>query len=211
MYTPAHFAVDEDGSRRFLSEVTTGDLITMTDDGLVATFLPLLHDSGAGAHGSLIGHVARTNDQWKRESHGEAMVIANGTDAYVSPSWYVSKAERGRVVPTWNYSTGHVYGELVVHDDVAWLDSLVRRLTDRHEAEREQPWTVDDAPPAFYSGQLRAIVGIELVISRVEVKVKMSQNRPAADIDGVIGGLIEDGRPDVASLVDQSRPDRRDG
>lgn len=205
MYTPAHFAVSDEAARAFVEGITTGDLVTATDAGLVATFLPLLHDSTGTSFGSLAGHVARTNDQWKRPTHGEAMVIARGPDAYVSPSWYLSKAEHGRVVPTWNYATAHVYGRLVVHDDPAWVDALVRRLTDRHESHRENPWTVDDAPAAFVAGQLRAIVGVELVISRVEVKIKMSQNRPDPDVDGVVMGLASDGFLAAADLVESSR------
>ena len=102
-----------------------------------------------------------------------------GPDAYISPGWYASKAEHGRVVPTWNYVTAHVYGRLVVHDDPAWTEDLVRRLTTKHEAYRDHPWSVDDAPRNFIEGQLRAIVGIELEITRVEAKAKLSQNRPA--------------------------------
>ena len=208
MYTPAHFAVDDEASGRFLTEVVAGDLVTMTDSGLGATFLPLLHDPAGGALGSLIGHVARSNEQWRKAPRGEVLVIARGPDAYISPTWYASKAEHGRVVPTWNYVSAHVYGELVVHDDVVWLDALVRRLTDRHESGRAHPWSVDDAPQRFYAGQLRAIVGLELRVSRVEVKVKMSQNRPDPDIDGVVAGLAADGREEVAALVESSRPQR---
>ncbi|MDQ1537974.1 MAG: transcriptional regulator [Actinomycetota bacterium] len=137
---------------------------------------------------------------------GEALVIVHGPDAYISPSWYPSKAEHGRVVPTWDYSAAHVHGSLVIHDDEAWLDSLVRRLTERHESGRQHPWSVDDAPAKYIAGQLRAIVGVELEISRVEVQVKMSQNRPAADIDGVVTGLADDSLHDVAAMVEQSRP-----
>ncbi len=208
MYTPAHFAVDEEASLRHLVDIVAGDLVTTTSHGILATFLPLLHDATAGERGALLGHVARNNDQWRLPPAGEAMVIARGPDAYVSPSWYASKSEHGRVVPTWNYVIAHVYGELVVHDDVDWLDSLVRRLTDRHESGRPHPWNVDDAPPRFHAGQLRAIVGLELLVSRIEVKVKMSQNRPASDIDGVVAGLTDEGRKDVAALVDRSRPER---
>ena len=137
------------------------------------------------------------------------MVILRGPgDAYISPSWYASKAEHGRVVPTWNYSTAHAYGRLVIHDDVRWLESLVRRLTDRHETGREDPWSVDDAPPRFVAGQLRAIVGVEVVISRVEAKLKLSQNRPAADIDGVQTGLEVSGDPVSAAAVRAARPPR---
>jgi len=120
---------------------------------------------------------------------GDALVIVRGPDAYVSSSWYASKAEHGRVVPTWNYVTAHVYGQLVIHDDPDWVDALVRRLTDQHEADGPRPWSVNDAPASFIAGQLRAIVGVELVISRVDAKAKLSQNRSAADIDGVIAGL----------------------
>ncbi|HYN73367.1 MAG TPA: FMN-binding negative transcriptional regulator, partial [Nakamurella sp.] len=131
-------------------------------------------------------------------------------DAYVSPTWYASKAEHGRVVPTWNYVTAHVYGPLVIHDDPVWVDALVRRLTDRHERGAsstgrpwtvERPWTVDDAPARYVEGQLRAIVGVEVVISRIEAKLKLSQNRPAADIDGVIAGLQHRGQSQVATAV----------
>lgn len=196
MYVPQHFALDDASVRELLAGIGAADLVTMTDRGLLATFLPLLYDPAAGEHGALVGHLARDNDQWWMPVLGEALVIARGPDAYISPSWYASKAEHGRVVPTWNYVTAHVYGELVVHDDPAWLDSLVRRLTERHEAGMPHPWSVDDAPPAFVAGQLRAIVGVELVICRVEAKAKLSQNRPAADIAGVVSGLAA--RGDIA-------------
>ena len=120
-------------------------------------------------------------------------MIVRGPDAYISPSWYATKAEHGRVVPTWNYVTAHVHGVVTVHDDPAWVAELVRELTDRHEAGRAAPWSVDDAPPKFFAGQLRAIVGVELAIERIEAKFKLSQNRPAADVDGVIEGLRADG------------------
>ena len=207
MYIPEPFALDAEHTAHFLATVVAGDLVTVTDDGLVATFLPLLLDRGQGRSGSLLGHLARNNTQWQRPVRGEALVIAHGPDAYVSPGWYPSTAEHGRVVPTWDYAAAHVYGNLVIHDDQAWLDQLVRRLTDRHESGRAHPWSVDDAPTAYIAGQLRAIVGVELEISRVEVQVKMSQNRPAADIDGVLTGLTNDNLPDVAALVERSRPD----
>jgi transcriptional regulator len=149
--------------------------------------------------------VARKNDQWKREPRGEGLVIAHGEDAYVSPSWYATKREHGRVVPTWDYSTAHVYGAVSFHDEPSWVDDVVRRLTARHEERREHPWSVDDAPPAFHAGQLRAIVGVELAISRVEVKLKLSQNRSDADIDGVIAGLEADGLPAIAAAVQRAR------
>ena len=189
---PAHFAPPDDESvRDLLRHHGAADLVTSTADGLVATLLPFVYDepSPDGDRGRLLGHVARNNDQWRLPALGEALVIVRGPDAYISPSWYASKAEHGRVVPTWNYVTAHVYGELVVHDDPVWLDVLVRRLTDRHEQGNPEPWSVNDAPARFIAGQLRAIVGLELVITRIEAKLKLSQNRSAADVDGAIGGL----------------------
>ena len=204
MYTPEHFRPDGPTVAKLLSGIVAGNLVTSTDRGLVATFLPALPDPEIGSHGALLAHVARTNDQWKQAVRGEALFIADVVDGYVTPSWYASKAEHGRVVPTWNYVTVHAYGSLVVHDDVAWVESLVRRLTDRHEAARPDSWGVDDAPEPFIAGQLRAIVGIELRITRVEAKVKMSQNRPTADVDGVADGYARDGRADMASWVRDS-------
>ena len=211
VYTPSHFAADEAAALELLEQVGAADLVTATADGLVATFLPLVFDPARGEHGSLLGHVARNNDQWQRPAVGPAMVIAHGPDAYISPSWYASKAEHGRVVPTWNYATVHVYGQLVVHDDPEWVDALVRRLTVRQEHGREHPWSVDDAPVAFHAGQLRAIVGVELVVDRIEAKFKLSQNRPEADIDGVVAGLRAEGDEGSAGLVQRFRPARGGG
>ncbi|HWI01099.1 MAG TPA: FMN-binding negative transcriptional regulator [Propionibacteriaceae bacterium] len=199
MYIPASFAASDQVVRDLLTNHGAADLITATSEGLLATFLPFLYDPAVGEHGALLGHVARNNDQWRREVLGDALVVVHGPDAYVSPAWYASKAEHGRVVPTWNYLTAHVYGQLIVHDDPIWVEDLVRRLTERHERSRAEPWSVDDAPPRFVSGQLRAIVGLELRITRVEAKAKLSQNRPEADIDGVIAGLTASG--DTASAI----------
>jgi transcriptional regulator len=196
MYVPGHFAMDEPAVRDLLVHHGAADLVTATPDGLLATLLPFVFDPDAGERGALLGHVARNNDQWRHEVVGEALVIVRGPDAYVSPGWYASKAEHGRVVPTWNYVTAHVYGELVVHDDPVWVEALVRRLTGKHEASLPHPWSVDDAPPAFVAGQLRAIVGLELRITRIEAKAKLSQNRPEADVEGVVAGL--DSRGDHA-------------
>ena len=206
MYVPAHFAADDEQVRALLSNLRAADLVTYTSRGMLATYLPLLYDPDAGEHGALLGHVARNNDQWREPATGESLVLVHGPDAYVTPSWYASKTEHGRVVPTWNYVTAHVYGEFVVHDDPAWLESLVRRLTDRHEADLEHPWSPDDAPPKFLAGQLRAIVGVELRITRVEAKVKMSQNRPRADVDGVIEGLARSGDTAMAEAVRTANP-----
>jgi transcriptional regulator len=132
------------------------------------------------------------------------MAIVRGPDAYISPAWYATKREHGRVVPTWNYVTAHVHGALVVHDDPAWVETNVRALSERHESGRAAPWSVDDAPPPYIAGQLKAIVGIELVISRIEAKFKLSQNRSVEDVDGAIAGLEADGtdggRPMAAAM-----------
>ncbi len=206
MYVPSHFAADDAVVRELLDRHGAADLVTTTATGLVATLLPFVHDPAAGAHGALLGHVARNNDQWRRPALGEAMVIVRGPDAYVSPSFYASKAEHGRVVPTWNYLTAHVYGDLVVHDDPDWVEALVRRLTEHHEAGTAAPWSVDDAPPAYVAGQLRAIVGVELRITRIEAKAKLSQNRPEADLDGVVAGLAARGDAASADAVRRARP-----
>jgi transcriptional regulator len=205
MYIPAHFAPDEATVGELLHHHGAADLVTMTAEGLVATMLPFIYVPGAGEHGALHGHLARNNPQWKLPAEAEALVIVRGPDAYISPNWYVSKAEHGRVVPTWNYVTAHVYGEFVVHDDAAWTEDLVRRLTVKHEARSVRPWTVDDAPPEFIAGQLRAIVGVELLISRIEAKAKLSQNRPAADVEGVISGLRARGDAVSADAVERAR------
>jgi transcriptional regulator len=201
MYVPAHFTADDAAVRTLLDRSGAGDLVTVGADGLVASLIPFVHEPDAGEHGSLLGHLARNNPQWRDVATDEALVILRGSDAYVSPGWYASKADHGRVVPTWDYVTVHVHGRLVVHDDRDFVEDVVRRLTEKHEAGRTAPWSVDDAPARFVAGQLRAVVGVEVRITRIEAKAKLSQNRPPADVDGVVAGLLEDGRPDVADAV----------
>lgn len=198
MYVPSAFAPTDDDVAALLSRHRAADLVTVGPDGLTATMLPFLYDPGRR---TLRGHLARNNDHWRTANGAAALVIVRGPDAYVSPSWYATKAEHGRVVPTWNYVTVHVHGVVIVHDDPAWVADLVRELTDRHEAGRPTPWSVDDAPPKFFAGQLRAIVGVELAITRIEGKFKLSQNRPASDVDGVIEGLRAAGDSDSAAAV----------
>ncbi|BCW74844.1 transcriptional regulator [Arthrobacter sp. NicSoilB11] len=189
MYIPAHFAAGPDAVRHLLTTPGAANLVTMTDHGLLATLLPFAFNPAVGERGALQAHMARTNPQWSTAPAGEALAIIQGPDDYISPSWYAAKAEHGRVVPTWNYSTAHVYGELVFHDDAGWLAWHVRHLTGLHEDGRADPWAVDDAPEKFIAGQLRAIVGVELVISRIEAKEKLSQNRSDTDAEGVAAGL----------------------
>jgi transcriptional regulator len=218
MYIPAHFAADDATVHELLARHGAADLITLTADGLLATMLPFAYEPATGEHGAqwgaLYGHVARNNDQWRKPTLGESLAIVRGPDAYVSPSWYAAKAEHGRVVPTWNYVTAHVYGQLVVHDDAAWVEDVVRRLTAKHEAARLQSpgqspqWSVDDAPRNFIEGQLRAIVGLELRITRIEAKAKLSQNRPVTDIPGVVAGLSARGDDRSAQAVEHASEGR---
>lgn len=205
MYIPAHFSPDEALVGELLHHHGAADLVTVTPSGLVATLLPFIYVPEAGSHGSLHGHLARSNSQWQLESAGESLAIVRGPDAYITPGWYAAKTEHGRVVPTWNYVTAHVYGQFIVHDDPVWTEDLVRRLTTKHEAYRDHPWSVDDAPRPFIEGQLRAIVGVELLISRIEAKAKLSQNRPPADVEGVIAGLRERGDSESADAVELAR------
>ena len=212
MYIPAHFAAPEDVVTDLLVNHGAADLVTATEDGLLATMLPFVYEPSVPA---LYGHVARNNDQWRKAAAGESLAIVRGPDAYVSPSWYESKREHGRVVPTWNYVTAHVYGRLVVHDDPAWVEDVVRRLTAKHEAARladdadgAPAWSVDDAPRPFIEGQLRAIVGMELQITRIEAKSKLSQNRPVPDVEGVIAGLAARGDDRTAAAVKEANAAR---
>ncbi len=201
MYVPAHFAAPTGLLATLLGAGRLADLVTSGADGLESTPLPLLlSDDGT----SLLGHLARNNPQW-RASDVPALVIVRGADAYVSPTWYESTREHGRVVPTWNYEVVQVHGRLVVHDDPVWTEALVRRLTTVHEGGITPPWTVDDAPPEFIAGQLRAIVGVEVIIERVESKAKLSQNRTAADQAGVVAALAagDAGQQAVAEAMRQ--------
>ena len=202
MYVPKHFAMPDDDVLALLAGPCAGDLVTRdAATGLTATLLPFLHEPDGAAWGSLHGHLARNNSQWHGASGTEALVILRGPDGYVSPDWYATKREHGRVVPTWNYVTVHVHGRLVVHDDTAYVRRVVEALTDKHEAGRPQPWAVDDAPAPFVEGQLRAIVGVQVEIARVEAKAKLSQNRSAADVDGVVRGLQQRGDAALAAQV----------
>ncbi|MDT0169686.1 FMN-binding negative transcriptional regulator [Pseudarthrobacter sp. BRE9] len=205
MYIPAHFAASPNAVQDLLAAPGAANLVTMTDQGLLATLLPFAFNPAVGEYGALQAHMARNNPQWSTEPSGEALAIIQSPDDYISPSWYASKAEHGRVVPTWNYSTAHVYGQLVIHDDVGWLARHVRHLTGLHENGRKEPWAVDDAPEKFIAGQLRAIVGVELVITRIEAKEKLSQNRSDADAEGVAAGLRAGGREAAAAAVERVR------
>ena len=208
MYVPKGFEMGEPELARFLMHSGAGDLVTHGPSGLSATLIPFVYDASAGPHGTLRGHLARNNEQWQDADGTQALVILRGPDAYITPSWYATKREHGRVVPTWNYVTAHVHGDLRIHDDVDFVRRVVHDLTEKHESAREQPWAVEDAPARFVEGQLRAVVGVELRITRVDAKAKVSQNRPEQDIDGVLAGLRESGEDRMAEHVEARRPAR---
>lgn len=206
MYVPGHFKPDDASVRELLLNHGAVDLVTTTPTGLRATMLPMIYVEPTdgveqGALGLLLGHFARKNDHWRQPVIGDALAIVRGPDAYITPTWYATKREHGRVVPTWNYITAHVYGQLVIHDDPAWVEQNVRQLADKHESGRRPEWEVDDAPPVYIAGQLRAIVGIELRIARIEAKYKLSQNRSGEDVDGVVEGLSQEDRSEMAEAV----------
>jgi len=178
------------------------DLITVGKDGLDATPLPLMLDPADGPQGSLIGHIARANPQWRTTDVAqEVLAIFSGPDSYISPSYYETKRLSGKVVPTWNYVTIHVRGRIsFFHEPEALLD-LVRRLTEQHEGGRAAPWAVSDAPPDFIQSQLRGIVGLRVEITALTGKWKMSQNRSPADRAGVVAGLRADGGPKAEAVA----------
>lgn len=162
-------------------------LVTAGPDGIEASHIPLVHVPGPGT-GLLRGHLARANPHWKSEP-ATALAIFTGPQHYISPSWYRSKAEHGKVVPTWNYIAVHVRGKLTFADDPAWLRDMLETLTDAQEARAGTGWRVADAPRDFIAAQMRAIVGVELAIESIEGKRKLSQNRPAEDRDSVAAAL----------------------
>jgi transcriptional regulator len=191
MYSPSSFAIKElDELHQQIVATRLAMVVTHGEQGLQASHLPLLFKPDEGPNGTLYGHFARANPQWKELQDGaEALVIFAGADAYVSPGFYPSKAEHGKVVPTWNYIAVHAYGTAEVFSDAERLLNLVSALTDRHEAGHAQPWKVADAPTDYIDGMLKAIVGFALPIQRLEGKRKLSQNRSAEDIASVRGGL----------------------
>jgi transcriptional regulator len=214
MYIPAHNEPpsDDDVSRLLLA-TRAGDLVTGGEGGMTVSMIPFLYDLSRRPGGSLLGHLARANSQWQAADGAAALVLVHGPDGYISPAWYAAKREHGRVVPTWNYVVVAVHGTLRVHDDPAWTRDIVERLTRAHEAPRPEPWAVSDAPGPYIEGQLRAIVGVEVEIDRIEAKWKLSQNRSAADVAGAIAGLEGGSEGDRAlaaamSAVEADRPDR---
>lgn len=194
MYTPAQFKVDDSAEVHALMRAHPfAVLVTTGADGLVATHLPtVLKVDEANPLGRIECHVARPNPQWKSAAPDvDALMIFQGVEAYIRPGWYPSKAEHGKAVPTWNYAAVHAYGRLRVIQDQAWLLAHVAELSDQQEAPFEARWATSDAPESYMAVMARGIVGLELAITRLEGKVKMSQNRPPADREGVVRGLAE--------------------
>ena len=209
MYQPAHGRFGVDDPAALLAELSASipaTLVTLAADGFHASILPMLYDPGDGEHGILRGHLARANPQWRQFETGvEALAIFDGPDAYVSPAFYEEKQITGKVVPTWNYTTVLAHGAVTTHHEPEWLVPHVRRLVDRHEARRREPWSVDDAPDGYIETMVRAIVGLELRITRLEAKRKLSQNRSPADVDGVIAGLASGSDREQAVSADMAR------
>ena len=206
LYVPRHFAVPEaegdDEVRRMVRAAHVGQLVTVGPDGAPdATLLPVIWEGD-----EVVVHLARANEHWRRIADGSpGLLVVTGPDAYVTPRWYASKQEHGRVVPTWNYSVVHLRGPVTVHDDADWLREAVTRLTRRHEertAADGTGWAVDDAPERFVEGQLRAIVGVSMRVEQVEAKAKHSQNRSAEDRRGVEAGLRETGDAYSVTIAD---------
>jgi transcriptional regulator len=213
MYNPASFT---ETRPEILEAAMAGHplatLVTIGSSGLEASHIPLLYYPAETGLGVLRGHLARANSQWRDHlPSNEALAIFSGPQHYVSPAWYPSKQEHGKVVPTWNYVVVHAHGALRVRNEPEWLLENVRALSDAHESSREIPWQVADAPPEFIQNLLQAIVGVELTVNRLEGKWKVSQNRPVPDREGVVRGLeaLDSlDAPDMAKLVKAKLPNK---
>ncbi|MCX7961038.1 MAG: FMN-binding negative transcriptional regulator [Burkholderiales bacterium] len=207
MYLPDHFAETRVAVLHALIRAfPLGTLVTLGPEGPEANHIPFELDPAPAPFGTLRAHVARANPLWRGLSREpRALAIFQGPQAYVSPSWYPSKREHGKVVPTWNYAVVHARGTLRAIEDRAWLRALVERLTDRHEAGRAAPWTVGDAPADYVERMLEAIVGVELTVTSLAGKWKASQNRTAADRAGVVDGLRGEGSDAAAAMAELVR------
>jgi transcriptional regulator len=205
MYQPPHFREDRrDVQHALIRAQSLGLLITAGPGGLQANHVPFLIDAGGSEHGTLRVHLARANPQLHElAAVAECLIVFQGPQQYISPSFYPTKREHGKVVPTWNYITVHAWGKPRVIDDAAWLRRQVEDLTSHNEGSRPAPWYVSDAPEPYVAAQLKGIVGIEIPIARIEGKWKVSQNRPAVDQAGVVAGLRGNGNDAeiMASLV----------
>ena len=207
MYQPPHFREDNREVQHALIRAhPLGLLVTLGSAGLVANPIPFVLDAAASPLGTLKAHLSRANGQWQDfDPTVEALVVFQGPETYITPSWYAAKREHGKVVPTWNYAIVQAYGRMRVIDDSEWLLRQITAMTDVQENARPEPWTVSDAPAPFVAAQLKGIVGIEIEITRIEGKWKVSQNRSEADRQGVAEGLRlaeDDASRHMADLVD---------
>ncbi|MEW6706247.1 MAG: FMN-binding negative transcriptional regulator [Pseudomonadota bacterium] len=201
MYQPSHFQITEPALlQALMAEHPLGTWVTQRDGGFTADHIPFLYDAGRGV---LLGHVARANPVW--QAAGPSLVVFQGPQAYISPSWYPGKQAHGKVVPTWNYAVVHVHGTARAFDDKPSLLALLQRLTETHERAQAAPWSVSDAPADYIDQLLGAIVGIEIAVQRIEGKWKMSQNRPAADRAGVVAALQQQGSDTACSVAEEVR------
>jgi transcriptional regulator len=201
MYVPHFNAIEDEAAiRRMVADIGSAQLVTVGPDGYPdATLLPVIWDGG-----TVIAHMARANPHWKRIAAGApTLLVVTGPQAYISPSWYESKTEHGRVVPTWNYSMVQLTGRARVHEDAGWLRAAVDELVEQHEGHRPAPWRTSDAPAAYIQGQLRAIVGIEITVEGFQGKAKLSQNRSAADRQGVVTGLRQEQAASAFPVADE--------
>jgi transcriptional regulator len=213
MYAPSHF--NESRSEvlhEFIAQHPLALMVATSATGLQANHVPLMFEPGNGGNGILKGHVARGNSMWKDVPSGsEVLAVFQGPSQYISPNWYPSKREHGRVVPTWNYAVVHVHGSITWNQDKAWLRTLVETLTARHESGQAAPWRVSDAPQEYIQQMLAAIVGFEIAITRMTGKWKLSQNRTPAERAGVVAALSalpDDASREMAALVERAgKPD----
>lgn len=206
MYVPAHFAVDDaDALIARLARRWAGVLITMGEDGApIGTHMPILWDAQRRV---ATGHMARANPQWKLGA-GKGLIVLNGPEAYVTPSWYPSKAEHGKAVPTWNYEAVHITGRVEWFEDSERMEAMLNNLSTFYEHDRVEPWSMDDAPRPYIDALMRGIVGVELHAERIEAKRKLSQNKTGADFNGVADGLAESDdamAQEIAHLMRQTR------
>ncbi len=206
MYEPSHFKVEDRAALLGVIRAhPLATLVTMGEGGLIANPVPFVLHEAEGNNGVLRAHLARPNGQWKEIAAGaQTLVVFTGVELYVTPAWYASKQEHGRVVPTWNYVTVQVRGPARAIEDPAWLREQLESRTRQQEAPRAEPWSVTDSPAPFVAGQMRGIVGIEIEIASMLGKFKLSQNRQEADKVGVLNGLSaepESGSQAMAELL----------
>ena len=204
MYLPEYFRENEiPVLHEAIRKCRLATLVTLNAGAIVASHIPMMLDPEPAPNGTIHCHLARANSQWRDVAPDtEALAIFQGPDAYITPSWYAAKRETGKVVPTWNYVAIHAYGRVRFFDDAERLRGLVTRLTELHDGERPAPWAVADAPAGYIDAMLKAIVGVELPISRLEGKWKMNQNRRESDIEGVIEGLKASERAGDRAVAD---------